>query len=115
MCGLGLEDLQVMTNIETIQSQGLVFLSSRRSHVTKLKFDPLREQNYNILFKLRSSMTRLGDLLDFGQLFKACGDKFLPKLPTLLCNFCKGVEIFHFSCEIIFGQLLYTFGHSDRK
>ena len=30
----------------------------------------------------------------------------LPKLPTLLGNFCKGVKIIHFPSEIIFGQLL---------
>ena len=34
----------------------------------------------------------------------------LPKLPTLLGNFCKGVKIIHFSIAIIFGQLLQTFG-----
>ena len=34
----------------------------------------------------------------------------LPKSPTLLGNFCKGVKIIHFSSEIIFGQLLWTFG-----
>ena len=34
----------------------------------------------------------------------------LPKLPTLLGNFCKVAKIFHFSSEIIFGQLLQTFG-----
>ena len=33
-----------------------------------------------------------------------------PKLPTLLGNFSKVVEIFHFASEIIFGQLLLTFG-----
>ena len=50
-------------------------------------------------------MTRFGDLLDFGQLFKA-----LPKSPTVLGNFCVGAKIFNFSSEIIFGQLLWTFG-----
>ena len=30
----------------------------------------------------------------------------LPKLLSLLSNFCKGIKIFHFSSEIIFGQLL---------
>ena len=30
----------------------------------------------------------------------------LPKSPTLLGNLCKGVKIYHFSIEIIFGQLL---------
>ena len=29
----------------------------------------------------------------------------LPKYPTFLGNFCKGVKIFHFYTEIIFGQL----------
>ena len=29
-----------------------------------------------------------------------------PKSPTFLGNFCKGFKIFHFSSEIIFGQLL---------
>ena len=28
----------------------------------------------------------------------------------ILGNFCKGVKIFNFSCEINFGQLQYTFG-----
>ena len=34
----------------------------------------------------------------------------LPKSPTFLGDFCKGVKIFNFSSEIIFGQLLQTFG-----
>ena len=34
----------------------------------------------------------------------------LPKSPTFLGNFCEGVRIYHFSSEIIFGQLLQTFG-----
>ena len=44
-----------------------------------------------------ASVTRLGDLLDFGQ---------VPKSPTFLSNFCKGVQNYHFSSEIIFGQIL---------
>ena len=55
------------------------------------------------------SVTRDGDFLHFGQPFKAGGNNYLPKLPTLLGNFCKGVKIIHFSCEIVFGQLLWTF------
>ena len=47
---------------------------------------------------VRVSETRLGDLLDFGQ-------------PTFLSDFCKGVKIFNFSSEIIFGQLFWTFGN----
>ena len=30
----------------------------------------------------------------------------LPKSPTLLGKFCKGVKIIHFSSEFIFGHLL---------
>ena len=42
-------------------------------------------------------MTRLDDLLDFGQLLKAFGEIIiLPKSPTFLGNFCKGVKIFNF-------------------
>ena len=34
----------------------------------------------------------------------------LPKPPTFSGNFCNGVKIYHFPSEIIFGQLLQTFG-----
>ena len=50
-------------------------------------------------------VTILGDLLDFGQLFKVCGNNYLPQIAYILGNFCKGVKIYHFSSEIIFGQL----------
>ena len=56
------------------------------------------------------SVTRLGDLLDFGQFLKPLATINLPKSPTFLGNFCKGVRIYHFSSEIMFGQLLQTFG-----
>ena len=52
------------------------------------------------------SVTRFGNILDFGQLFKALATINLPKSPTFLGNFCKGVKIYHISSEIIFGQLL---------
>ena len=57
-------------------------------------------------------MTRLGDLLDFGEHFKPLVTINLPKSSTFLGIFCKGVKIYHFSSEIIFGQLLQTFGNS---
>ena len=41
-----------------------------------------------------------------GQLSKPLATINLPKSPTFLGNFCKGVKIFNFSNEIIFGQLL---------
>ena len=56
------------------------------------------------------SVTRLGDLLDFGYFLNTLATINLPKSPTFLGNFCKGVKTFHFSSEIIFGQLLLTFG-----
>ena len=51
-------------------------------------------------------MTILGDLLHLGQLLKAFGNNYFAHIAHISGNFCKGVEIFHFSIEIIFGQLL---------
>ena len=58
-----------------------------------------------------NSVTRLGNLLDFGNFWKSLATINLPKSPTFLGNFCKCVKIFNFSSEIIFGQLLQTFGN----
>ena len=44
--------------------------------------------------------------LHFGQLLKPLATMTLPKSLTFLGNFCKGFKIYHFSSEIIFGQLL---------
>ena len=52
-----------------------------------------------------TSVTKLGDFLHFGNYSKPLATIILPKLPTLLGNFCKGAKIIHFSCEIISGQL----------
>ena len=57
------------------------------------------------------SVTTFGELLDFGQLLKPLAAIYLPKSPTFLGIFCKGVKIYHFSSEFIFGQLLYTVGN----
>ena len=46
-----------------------------------------------------------------GNFSKSVATIIKPKLSTLLGIFCKGVQIFHFSSEIIFGQLLMTFGN----
>ena len=51
-------------------------------------------------------MTRLGDLLHFGLFTKPMATIILPKSPTFVGNFSKGLEIFHNSSEIIFGQLI---------
>ena len=70
------------------------------------------------LVKGEFGVTRLGDLLDFGQLFMPLAAINLPKSPKFLGNFCKGVKIYHFSSEIIFGQLyrhLAIFsGHTEK-
>ena len=52
---------------------------------------PESEKVKNSLFKVLvlGSVTRFGDLLHFGQLFKARGTIILPKLPTVLGNFVK--------------------------
>ena len=57
------------------------------------------------------SVTRSGDLLDFGKLLKSLATINLPKSPKFLGNFRKGVKIYHFSSEIMFRQLLQTFGN----
>ena len=60
-----------------------------------------------------SSVTRLGDLLDF---LKPLATIYLPKSPTFLGNFYEDVKIYHFSCKIIFGQLLAIFsGHTGSE
>ena len=46
-----------------------------------------------------------------GKFLKPLSTINLPKSPTFLGNFCKGVKIIHFSSEIIFGQLFLTFGN----
>ena len=51
-----------------------------------------------------TSVTRLGDLLDFGPLFKAFGNNYFHKSHTFLGNFSKGIKIFIFSSEIILGN-----------
>ena len=54
---------------------------------------------------VKTSVTRLGDLLDFGQFFKAFGNnQICPISPTIFGNFWKAVKIFNFSSEIIFGN-----------
>ena len=45
-----------------------------------------------------------------GNFLKPLATINLPKSPTFKSNFCKGVIIYPFCSEIIFGQLLETFG-----
>ena len=56
---------------------------------------------------MSDSVTRFGNFfLILGNFLKIN----LPKSLSFLGKFCKDVKIFHFSSEINFGQLLYTFG-----
>ena len=58
-----------------------------------------------------SSVTRLGDLLHLGQLFKACGNNYFVQIAHIFRQFLKRCQnLSFFFCEIIFGQLLQTFG-----
>ena len=47
-----------------------------------------------------TSVARVGDVLHFGQLFKACVTKYFAQIAHILDNFCKGFKIFHFCREI---------------
>ena len=57
-------------------------------------------------YRAVSSVTWLAIYFTLGNFSKPVALIILPKSPTFLGNFCKGVEIFHFSSEIIFGQPL---------
>ena len=56
--------------------------------------------------KQKESVTWLDDLLNFGQLFKACGNNYFAQIAHIFGNFCKDIKIFHVSGGIIFGKLL---------
>ena len=62
--------------------------------------------NLDVDKKVVCSVTRSGDFLHLWQLFKACGNNYFAQIAHSLDNYCKGVEIVHFTSGIIFGQLL---------
>ena len=76
----------------------------------KATFLFLTSKSYTILpvpFSIRlchGVVTRLGYLSTLGNFLKTLARINLPKSPTFLCNFCKGVKIFKFSSEIILGN-----------
>ena len=53
-----------------------------------------------------TSVTRLGDFWTLGNFLKPLETINLSKSLTFLGIFSKCVNVIHFSCEIIFGQLL---------
>ena len=68
--------------------------------------DVLYLQSLPNLARVVASVTRLRIYWTLGNFLKALATINLPKSPTFLGNFCKGVKIYHFYNEIIFGQLL---------
>ena len=67
---------------------------------------PGKEYRSTYFLFAATSVTRSGDLLDFGQLLKPLATINLPKSPTFFGNFCTGVKNLSFSSEIIFEQFL---------
>ena len=55
---------------------------------------------------IECSVTRLDDLLHFGQPFKGSDTNYFAQIAQIFWDFCEVVKICHFSSEIIFGQLL---------
>ena len=53
------------------------------------------------------SVTGLGNLMYFGQPFKAAGNNYFAQIAHILGNIWKCYKIFKSSSEISFGQLLY--------
>ena len=76
-------------------------------------YENLRLKNGGFEFHLTLplfSVTRLGDFFNFGNFLRPLATNNLPKSPTFLGSFCKVLKFYHFSSEIILGQLLKTFG-----
>ena len=53
---------------------------------------------------VKISVTRLGDLIPFGQLFKACGNNYFVQIAHILGNFCKGVKYCIFLVKSFLGN-----------
>ena len=70
-------------------------------------------------WSMTSSVTRLGNLLDFEQLFKACGYSQFAQIYHILRQFLERCQNLYFSSKIILGNfyrhLAYFSGHTDDK
>ena len=62
------------------------------------------EKDIDMLSHAENSVTRLGDFLHFGHLFKYCGNNYFAQIAHILGNSCKGVKIFHFLVESYLGN-----------
>ena len=78
----------------------------KKSNTVDLNDDKRSLESENSRYQLGRRVTRLGNLLDFGKVSKPLATINFPISPTFLGNFCKIVKTYHFSSEIIFGQLL---------
>ena len=82
------------------------FFEIREFKVLLVKAKAKKKEGSSFPYPHPLSATKLGDLLDFGNFLKPLAIINLPKSPTFLGNFCKGVKMYNFSLKIIFGQLL---------
>ena len=59
---------------------------------------------------LSDQCDQIGWFIALWATFKACGNNYFTQIAHIIRQFLLGLEIFHFSSEIIFRQLLKTFG-----
>ena len=97
-------------SVEIFSNATLNLQFSKKKYFTAVTLEHFYTKLKNLFISYEctySSVTRMGDLLHFGQLFKAFGNNYFAQITHILGNFCKVVnKIFKFSSEIIFGQLL---------
>ena len=74
---------------------------------------------FSALIGVTSSVTSLGDLWDFGHVLKPLATINLPRSPTFLGNFCKGVKIYSFQVKSFWATFIdiwqYFSGHTGHK
>ena len=85
------------------------WITSKRSST----YIVLSQINVNCFGYIVTIVTRLGDWLDFGQLFKAFVNNIFAKISYLLRQFCKGVKICHKLFKTIVHCLLFQ-SHSGK-
>ena len=93
--------------LKFVDQSTVIYLNLSKStwhNFSSLLFNNLHVQSNNLISDAVSA-TRLGNILHFGQLFKACGNNYFAQIAHILGNFCKSVIVFNFSTEIFFGQL----------
>ena len=55
---------------------------------------------------LHHQCDQIGLFIAFWASIKACCSNYYAQIAHIFGNFCKGLELFHFSSEIIFGQFI---------